>query len=312
MNVYSPFHDKPLEQWPNTNSPDPHPPGAADGRRGIPSSEYAGAKSDGLTPIVGRAANAEHLDSNSGRAVSNSPVESICIVRCRIGAQHIRFETLPQSDSSPGNAAGSWRGSRFTWWLTDFPAYFSLGRFCNLCGGTRTTSTGFFASRVQPSKQALRSFTVSFYRGLLLGFFGLHDQKQTTRESVMRRETKRLESEMSSVELAQDYVRRMVENETRGWGDTQNALRRLEARYKLSYWSLDGFRTGRWKTVEASIFDRIQSAFADQCKRHAARLLHDAEIAMAGNPNDDVATIQDEIRALASRLEAAKSKGQMK
>lgn len=113
---------------------------------------------------------------------------------------------------------------------------------------------------------------------------------------------------MSSAEMAAGYVRRMVENETRGWGDTENALSRLEAKYGLSFWTLNNLRTGRAKTVEATLFNRIRAAFADQCGRHAARLLHEAETAMAVNPNDDVAAIETQIRALARRLEAAKGK----
>lgn len=112
---------------------------------------------------------------------------------------------------------------------------------------------------------------------------------------------------MSTAEIATGYVRRMVENETRGWGDNSNALTRLEAKYGLPYWSLENLRTGRAKTVEASLFNRIKAAFVDQCGRHAARLLHEAEIAKAVNPDVDVAAIEDQIRALASRLQAAKS-----
>jgi len=110
---------------------------------------------------------------------------------------------------------------------------------------------------------------------------------------------------MSSAEVATGFVRRMVENETRGWGDTDNALTRLEARYGLPFWSLQNLRTGRAKTVEATLFDRIKAAFVDHCGKHAARLLHDAE--MAKEANVDVADIEDQIRALVARLEDAKA-----
>lgn len=109
---------------------------------------------------------------------------------------------------------------------------------------------------------------------------------------------------MSSTDVAADYVRRMVESETRGWGDTNAALRRLGVKYGLSFWTLNNLRIGRAKTVEASVYNKIKSAFADQCRRHAERLLHEADIAMTVVPNDDVAALQDEIRALAARLAA--------
>lgn len=120
------------------------------------------------------------------------------------------------------------------------------------------------------------------------------------------RETRNEVREMSTAEMASGYVRRMVENETRGWGDQDNALTRLEAKYGLPYWSLQNLRMGRAKTVEASLFNRIKAAFVDHCGRHAARLLHEAQMAKAVNPDVDVAAIESEIRALAAKLAVAK------
>ncbi len=129
---------------------------------------------------------------------------------------------------------------------------------------------------------------------------------------MARRETVHQEHEMSSVDMAGEasgFVRRMVENETRGWGDTDNALSRLEAKYGLPFWSLQNLRTGRAKTVEASLFNRIKAAFVDHCGRQAARLLHEADMAKEVTPEDvDLGVIQDEIRALQVRLAAAQSK----
>lgn len=112
---------------------------------------------------------------------------------------------------------------------------------------------------------------------------------------------------MSSAQVATGYVRRMVANETRGWGDQENALERLANRYGLPFWTLNNIRTGRAKTVEASVFDAIKSAFADHCSVQAARLLHEAETAKAVNPDVPLDDIEDQIRALVARLETAKA-----
>lgn len=112
---------------------------------------------------------------------------------------------------------------------------------------------------------------------------------------------------MSSAELASGYVRRMVETETTGWGDQDSALRRLAHRYGIPFWTLNNIRTGRAKTVEAGVFDRIRAAFAEQCSRQAARLLHEAETAKAVNPHVHLDDIEDQIRALVARLEDAKA-----
>jgi hypothetical protein len=119
------------------------------------------------------------------------------------------------------------------------------------------------------------------------------------------RETKHQEREMTSAQLATGYVRRMVENETRGWGDLDNAFNRIEAKSGLPFWTMKNLYTGRAKTVEASLFNRIKAAFVDHCGKHAARLLHEAQMAKA--VDIDVADIEDQIRALAARLETAKS-----
>ena len=113
---------------------------------------------------------------------------------------------------------------------------------------------------------------------------------------------------MSSVELsdqASDLVRRMVSRESRGWGDKDAALIRLEAKYGLPFWTLENLRKGRAKTVETSLYFRLRAAFVDHCGAHAVRLLHEAETAMAVDPNDDVEGIESEIRALEDRLAIA-------
>jgi len=125
----------------------------------------------------------------------------------------------------------------------------------------------------------------------------------------MRREFQHQEKTLSSVDMAGragDYVRRMVETESRGWGDQAEAQGRLEARYGLPFWSLERLRTGQAKTCETSLFFRIKAAFVDHCGQVAARLMHEADLAQAVHPDDDIRAIQDEIRTLQARLAAAK------
>lgn len=111
---------------------------------------------------------------------------------------------------------------------------------------------------------------------------------------------------MSAAE-ASFYVRQMIHREAHGPGDHERAMERLEARYGVGFWTLDHLRKNKAKTCDVSLFARIKAAFADHCGKQAARLLIEAETAMAVDPNDDVAAIQNEIRALAARLEAAKA-----
>jgi hypothetical protein len=115
------------------------------------------------------------------------------------------------------------------------------------------------------------------------------------------------ESEMSAVEAAGTYARRLVERETRGWGDQAEAGRRIEARYGIPFNSLEHLRTGRAKTVEAGLFQRIRAAYLDLCERQVARLQHEIAIEKALNEDDSIQDLEREAAALAKRIAAKKA-----
>lgn len=102
------------------------------------------------------------------------------------------------------------------------------------------------------------------------------------------------------------HVRRMVEKETRGWGDQDSALTRLEARYGIPFWSLNNIRTGRAKTVEAGLFDRIRGAYLDLCQKQVAKLQHEIAIEKALNEDDTLEDLEREAGRLAARIQAKK------
>jgi hypothetical protein len=112
---------------------------------------------------------------------------------------------------------------------------------------------------------------------------------------------------MSTTDVAGNYVRRMVEYETRGWGDQSNALSRLEARYGLPFWSLTNLKSGRAKTVEAGLFARIRAAYLDLCSRQVAKLQHEISIEKALSEDDTLEDLEREARRLASQIAAKKA-----
>jgi len=122
------------------------------------------------------------------------------------------------------------------------------------------------------------------------------------------RENQYQEREVSSAEMATGYVRRMVETEAKGWGDQDNAMARLEVRYGISFWSLNNLRTGRAKTIEASLFARIRGAYLDLCSRHVAKLQHEISIEKALNSDDTLADLESEAERLAAKIAAAKAR----
>lgn len=109
-----------------------------------------------------------------------------------------------------------------------------------------------------------------------------------------------------SVAKATEYVRTMVHRESRGPGDIENALRRLEAKYGLPFWSIWHLRKGKAKTVEASLLARIEGAYLDMCKRQATSLLSEIE-----ESGDDVLDqdLVDRLRAILAEMEARQARG---
>lgn len=110
-----------------------------------------------------------------------------------------------------------------------------------------------------------------------------------------------------------DFVRRLVEIESKGWGDDAQALRRISNESRVSFWTLNNLRIGRAKSVSADVRDRIRESLIKTCRTQAARLLHEADMAArTGRGNDDLASIADQIRALAAELEAAQGEQETK
>lgn len=109
-----------------------------------------------------------------------------------------------------------------------------------------------------------------------------------------------------SVESATEYVRTMVQRESHGPGDLDNAMERLEARYGLPFWSLWHLRRGRAKSVDVSLYERIRCAYFDMCGRQAANLLHEIEVEAAAG-DDTNSDLADRLRAIAAEIEARKA-----
>jgi hypothetical protein len=111
---------------------------------------------------------------------------------------------------------------------------------------------------------------------------------------------------MSAV-AASGYVRRMVERETRGSGDVEGALRRLEMRFGLPYWPLVHLRRGAAKTIEADLFQRIRGAYLTYCEQQISSLQHELAIEHATGAADDLEDLEAEAAALAAKIAERKS-----
>lgn len=107
-----------------------------------------------------------------------------------------------------------------------------------------------------------------------------------------------------SAAVASEYVRRMVEREAKGPGDTEGAMSRLEQKYGIGFWQLSHLRGGRAKTCDASLFARIRSAYLDYCERQIRLLEHEIAVEKAINEDDSLEDLEREVSQLVARIQA--------
>lgn len=95
---------------------------------------------------------------------------------------------------------------------------------------------------------------------------------------------------MSSVEYrdqARGWARDLVLRESRGPGDTDNAMRRVEARYGISFGVLWALRYRAPKDIMASVYFRLRAAYEDACERQLRALQHELTVAKASWPDSN-------------------------
>jgi len=116
-------------------------------------------------------------------------------------------------------------------------------------------------------------------------------------------------TKMSSVDMASDYANRMVLREARGPGDTEDAMRRIEARTGIGFSTLWSLRYRKPKTIDVDIFQRIRAAYLSVCERQLATLKHELAVETARGDADAYSDLVAEAEALVEKLKAARSKG---
>lgn len=98
------------------------------------------------------------------------------------------------------------------------------------------------------------------------------------------------------VEHAGELASKMIARETRGPGDVENAMRRLEARYAIPYQALWQARYRRPKQIAAHVYAAIVAAYETECDRQAKLLEHERAITKAkGWPSEAFARASVEL-----------------
>ena len=77
---------------------------------------------------------------------------------------------------------------------------------------------------------------------------------------------------------ARSWANDLILRESRGPGDTENAMRRLEHRYGIPWRTFWAFRYRPPPDVFVSVYDRLRAAYHAECERQTRLLKHEIEI----------------------------------
>jgi len=115
-------------------------------------------------------------------------------------------------------------------------------------------------------------------------------------KSVLRKD--QTMSDAAYVDEASGWVRTMVARESRGPGDTENAMRRLETRHGVPFHTLWSLRYRKPKGLFVSVYVRLHAAYRTECARQLQSLRHDLEAtkAIAGAHHHPVASAEAFLR----------------
>lgn len=80
---------------------------------------------------------------------------------------------------------------------------------------------------------------------------------------------------------ARDWANQLVSRESRGPGDTENAMHRLEARYGISWRTFWSLRYRPPPDVLIGVYERLRAAYMAECERQLRLLRHELEITRA-------------------------------
>lgn len=105
---------------------------------------------------------------------------------------------------------------------------------------------------------------------------------------------------------AKDFASEMLRWETRGPGDTDNAMRRLSRRHGIEYGALWSLRYRAPKRIWADVYSALAKAYEDERQRQLRKLAHDIEIteAVVGPGSGSAAKARAVLRQAESEADA--------
>ena len=92
---------------------------------------------------------------------------------------------------------------------------------------------------------------------------------------------RRLCKMLSGLADARSWANELIRRESRGPGDMENAMRRLESRYGVPWRTLWSLRYRPPTDVLVGVYLQLHAAYAAECERQEGVLRHEREITKA-------------------------------
>jgi hypothetical protein len=92
------------------------------------------------------------------------------------------------------------------------------------------------------------------------------------------------ESEMSGADQARTWANDLVKRESRGPGDMENSMRRLETKYGIPWRTFWELRYRPPKDVMHGVWERLRQAHLAECDRQMRLMQHEIELTKATKP----------------------------
>lgn len=110
----------------------------------------------------------------------------------------------------------------------------------------------------------------------------------------------------AEVVRAKGFASEMLRWESRGPGDTENAMRRLSRRHGIDYSAFWSLRYRAPKRIWADVYTAFQTAYENERQRQLRKLAHDVEIteAIAGPEVNSAREARALLRSTAEQMVA--------
>lgn len=92
-------------------------------------------------------------------------------------------------------------------------------------------------------------------------------------------------AKMTAIAQARGWANALVQRESRGNGDTENAMRRLESRYGIPWRTFWTLRYRPPSEIFQSTYERLSAAYQAECDRQMRLLKHEMEITRLTAPD---------------------------